>query len=63
MSDITKFFQRVTKKSDLSDTSETGKDPKKIKEGSLDCSQLSQTSDIPDDIFTESLTLLCCNFI
>ena len=55
MSDITKFFQRGTKKRDLSDKSETGEDPKKVGEGSLDCSQISQTSDIPDDIFTESL--------
>ena len=55
MSDITKFFQRGTKKRDLSDKSETGEDPKKVREGSLDCSQISQTSDIPDDIFTESL--------
>ena len=55
MSDITKVFQRGTKKRDLSDKSETGEDPKKVREGSLDCSQISQTSDIPDDIFTESL--------
>ena len=48
MSDITKFFQRGTKKRDLSDKSEIGKDPKKVREGSLDCSQISQTSDIPD---------------
>ena len=54
MSDITKFFQRGTKKRDLSDKSETGEDPKKVREGSLDCSKISQTSDILDDIFTES---------
>ena len=55
MSDITKFFQRGTKKRDLSNKSETGEDPKKVGEGSLDCSQINQTSDIPDDIFTKSL--------
>ena len=60
MSDITKFFQRGTKKRDLSDKSETGEDPKKVREGSLDCSQISQTSDIPDDIFTESLNSPDC---
>ena len=60
MSEITKFFQRGTKKRDLSDKSETGEDPKKVREGSLDCSQISQTSDIPDDIFTESLNSPDC---
>ena len=50
-----KIFQRGTKKRDLSDKSETGEDPKKVREGSLDCSQISETSDIPDDIFTKSL--------
>ena len=38
MNDITKFFQRGTKKLDLSNKSETGEDPKKVSEGSLDCS-------------------------
>ena len=60
MSDITKVFQRGTKKRDLSDKSETGEDQKKVREGSLDCSQISQTSDIPDDIFTESLNSPDC---
>ena len=60
MSDITKLFQRGTKKRDLSDKYETGEDPKKVREGSLDCSQISQTSDIPDDIFTESLNSPDC---
>ena len=41
MSNITKFFQRETKKRDLSDKSETGEDSKKVKEGCLDCSQIS----------------------
>ena len=60
MSDITKFFQRGTKKHDLSNKSETGEDPKKVGEGSLDCSQINQTSDIPDDIFTKSLNSPDC---
>ena len=60
MSDITKFFQRGTKKRDLSNKSETGEDPKKVREGSLDCSQISQTSDIPDDIFTKTLNSADC---
>ena len=33
MSNITKFFQRGTKKPDLSDKSETGEDPRKVREG------------------------------
>ena len=36
MSDITKFFQGETKKRDLSSKSETGEDPKKVRESSLD---------------------------
>ena len=60
MSDITKFFQRGTKKRDLSDKSETGEDPKEVREGSLDCSQISQTSDIPDDIFSDILNSPDC---
>ena len=35
-------------------------DPKKAREGSLDCSQISQTSDIPDDVFTKSLNSPNC---
>ena len=60
MSDITKLFNRRTKKRDLSKKSKTGEDPKKVREGSLDCSQISQTSDIPDDMFTESLNTPDC---
>ena len=60
MSNITRFLQRKTKKSNLSDKSETEEDPKKNIEGSLDCSQISQTSDIPDDIFTKSLNSADC---
>ena len=39
---------------------ETWEDPKKIREGSLDCSQVSQKSDKPDDLFTESLIFPDC---
>ena len=60
MSDITKIFQRGTKKRDLRDKSKTGEDPNKFREGSLDCSKISQTSDIPDDIFVESLNSADC---
>ena len=38
-------------------------DPKKVREGNLDCSQTSQTNDIPDDIFTESLNFPDCDAI
>ena len=60
MSNITRFFQKGTKKRDLSDKSEIEEDPKKVREGSLDFSQISQTSDIPDDIFTKSLNSADC---
>ena len=49
MSNIMKIFQRGTKEHDLSDKSETGEDPKEVREGSVGCSQISQTSDIPND--------------
>ena len=55
MSEITKFVQRRTKKRDSSDESKIGEHTKKISEGSLDFKQISQISDTPDDIFTESL--------
>ena len=44
----------------MSDKSETGEDPKKVREGNLDCSQISQTKDILDDIFTKSLNSSGC---
>ena len=44
----------------MSDESETEKDPEKVRKGSLNCSQISQTSDIPDEIFTKSLNSLDC---
>ena len=55
MSKITRFFQRGTKKCDLSDKFETGEDPTKVTECILDCSQIGQTSDILDNIVTKSL--------
>ena len=39
----------------MSGKSETGENPQKVRKGSLDGSQISQTSDILDDIFTKSL--------
>ena len=54
------FFQRGKKKCNLSDKSETGEDPKKVGEGSLQCSQIIQASYISDDIFTESLNSPDC---
>ena len=45
---------------DLRDKSEIGEDPKKVWEGSLDCSQISQKSDIMDDIFIKSLNSPDC---
>ena len=44
----------------MSDKSETGEDPKKVGEGSLQCSQIIQASYISDDIFTESLNSPDC---
>ena len=60
MNDIIEFFQRGTKKRDLSDESKTTEDPQKVGEGSLDRSQTSQTSDTPDDILTKSLNSPDC---
>ena len=37
-----------------------GEDPKKIRESSLYCSQISQKSEKPDDLFTESLNFPDC---
>ena len=60
MSVITKCFQRGSKKRDFSDKYETGEDLERTKESILACSYISQTSDIPDDIFTESLNSTDC---
>ena len=64
MGDITKFFQKGEKKRDLSDKPETGKNPKKIREGSLGRNQIGQASNILDNIFVGNLdSLTKLNFI
>ena len=63
MSNLTKFFQKGTKKHDLSNKSETGENPKKIREVCPKCSQINQTSDILDVIFTENLNSHDCLII
>ena len=46
--DIYKFFDKSSKKHDLSDKSSNGKDPKKQREGSLD------EQKCPDEVFKDS---------
>ena len=52
LTDITKYFDRNSKKQDLSDNSNEEKCIKKLKDGSLNTSRVS---DIPSEVFTESL--------
>ena len=52
LTDITKYFDRNSKKRDLSGNSNQEEGAKKLKEGSLNT---SRDSDIPDEVFTESL--------
>ena len=52
MQDISRFFDRNSKERDLSNTSNEDETSKKRREGSLNT---SASSDIPDDLFTESL--------
>ena len=52
LTDITKYFDRNSKKRDLSGSSNKEEGAKKLKEGSLNT---RRASDIPDEIFTESL--------
>ena len=52
LTDITKYFHRNSKKQDLSDNSNQEKSSKKLKDGSLNTSRVS---DIPSEVFTESL--------
>ena len=52
LADITKYFDRNSKKRDLSGNLNKEEGAKKLKEGSLNT---GRTSDIPDEIFTESL--------
>ena len=53
--EISNCFAKSGKKRDLSNKSENGEDAKKIRDGSLNSSQISQTSDIPDQVFAGSL--------
>ena len=55
--DISKFFEKVSKKRDLSNQSKTCKDPKKIRE---DKSSTRSLTDMADDVFAESLKSLEC---
>ena len=52
MQDISRFYDRSSKKRDLSNNSNDGETSKEPREGSLNT---STSSDIPDDLFTESL--------
>ena len=57
MEDITKFFQSYSKKGDLSDTSKTDDNPKKIREAS------STSFGDEGDVFNEGVDLLSCGEI
>ena len=52
LTDTTKYFDRNSKKRDLSGNSNQEEGAKKLKEGNLNT---SIASDIPDEVFTESL--------
>ena len=52
LTDITKYFDRNSKKQDLSGNLNQEEGAKKLKEGSLNS---SRARDIPDEIFTKSL--------
>ena len=52
LTDITKYFDRNSKKQDLSGNLNQEECAKKLKEGSLNS---SRARDIPDEIFTKSL--------
>ena len=52
LTDIIKYFDRNSKKRDLSGNSNQKEGAKKLKEGSLNT---SRASDIPDEVFIESL--------
>ena len=57
LTDTTKYFDRNSKKRDLSDNSNQEESSKKLKDGSLNT---SRASDIQDEVFTESLKLPDC---
>ena len=50
--DISKFFEKASKKRDLCDQSKTCEDPKKMKD---DKSSIGSLTDIADDVFVECL--------
>ena len=52
LTDITKYFDRNSKKQDLSGNLNQEEGAKKLKEGSLNS---SRARDIPDEIFTKSI--------
>ena len=52
LTDITKYFDRNSKKRDLSGNSNQEEGAKKLKKGSLNT---GRASDIPDEVFTASL--------
>ena len=52
LTDTTKYFDRNSKKRDLSGNSNQEEGAKKLKEGNLNT---SIASNIPDEVFTESL--------
>ena len=60
LKDITKFFNRSSKKRDLSDQSKegnSGDEPKKIREQK---SSIESLREISDDVFAESLKYPAC---
>ena len=57
MEDLTKFFQSSSKKRDLSDTSKTDEDPKKIREAS------SERFADEGDVFNEGIDSWTCREI
>lgn len=57
---ISKIFQGEKKRRDLSNKAETEKYPKNIRKRILDCSQISEVSDVPNGSFTDSLKAWEC---
>ena len=57
LADIKKYFDRNSKKQELSSNSNQEEGAKKLKEGSLNS---NRASDIPDEVFIESLKSTDC---
>ena len=57
LTDITKYFDRNSKKGNLRDNSNQEESSKKLKDGSLNT---GRASDIPDEVYTESLKSKDC---